>query len=82
MSEGAGVVRDARGLIRLVAAIDALETAHGRALPLIAARLVAEGAFARRESRGAHFRADYPQLGPAHRSRVVLNARAPAFEAA
>jgi L-aspartate oxidase len=81
MSEGAGVVRDAAGLTRLIAEIGGLEAAHGRALPLIAARLVAEAALARRESRGAHFRADYPQLGAPVRSRVTL-ARAPAFEAA
>jgi L-aspartate oxidase len=81
MSEGAGVVRDAGGLTRLVATIDALEAAHGGALPLIAARLVAEGALERRESRGAHFRTDYPQLRPPVRSRVTL-ARIPAYEAA
>ena len=81
MSRDAGVVREATGLTRLAAEIDALEAAHGRALPLVAARLVAEGALARRESRGAHFRTDYPQLGRPVRSRVTLE-RAPAFEAA
>jgi L-aspartate oxidase len=60
MSAGAGVVRDAAGLSRLLAWIGAAETVHGRALPLIAARLIAEAALARRESRGAHFRADFP----------------------
>ena len=81
MSQGAGVVRDGAGLRRLLAEIGALEAAHGRALPLVAARLVTESALARRESRGAHFRADYPQLGAPIRSRVTLSP-APAAAAA
>jgi L-aspartate oxidase len=81
MSQGAGVVRDGAGLRRLLAEIAALEAAHGPALPLVAARLVAEGALARRESRGAHFRADYPAAAAPIRSRVTL-ASARAVEAA
>ncbi|HEY3798453.1 MAG TPA: L-aspartate oxidase [Caulobacteraceae bacterium] len=72
MSQGAGVVRDEGGLRRLLAEIAALEMGCGGALPLVAARLVAEGALARCESRGAHFRADYPQLGAPIRGRVTL----------
>jgi L-aspartate oxidase len=79
MSRDAGVVRDGPGLRRLIAEIAALEASHGPALPLVAARLVAEGALTRRESRGAHFRSDYPALAAAIRSRATL---APAFEAA
>ena len=81
MSRDAGVVRDSAGLRRLLGEIGALEAAHGRALPLVAARLVAESALARRESRGAHFRADFPQLGAPIRSRVTLSP-APAAAAA
>jgi L-aspartate oxidase len=60
MTAGAGVVRDSQGLGALLAWIAAAEATHGVALPLIAAKLVAGRALDRRESRGAHFRADYP----------------------
>jgi L-aspartate oxidase len=62
MSHDAGVVRDAVGLERLLAEIDALSAAHGACLSLVAARLVAAAALARRESRGAHYRSDAPAL--------------------
>jgi len=62
MSRNAGVVRDAVGLRRLIALIDGLEEAHGAAPPLLAARLVAACALAREESRGGHYRADFPEL--------------------
>jgi len=73
MSRDAGVVRDGAGLAGLVTWIGALQAAHGRALPLIAARLVAEAALARRESRGGHFRADFPVAVSPTRSRLRLS---------
>lgn len=60
LGRDAGVVRDGAGLAGLLARIDALEAAHGPAAPLVAARLVAEGALGRQESLGAHFRSDFP----------------------
>jgi L-aspartate oxidase len=73
MSDHAGVIRDQEGLTALVDAIDALEAGHGRALPLVSARLVALGALRRRESRGGHFRADYPCMAsPARRTLLTL----------
>ncbi|HEY2177004.1 MAG TPA: L-aspartate oxidase [Caulobacteraceae bacterium] len=60
MSAQAGVVRDASGLGELLTWIGVQARAHGPALPLVTARLVAQGALERRESRGAHFRSDYP----------------------
>jgi L-aspartate oxidase len=60
MSRDAGVVRDEQGLNRLLGLIDTLEAQHGAALPLVAARLVAIAARAREESRGGHYRADFP----------------------
>ncbi len=71
MTRDAGVVRNETGLKELLALIDRLEAAHGRALPLVAARLVAEAALARPASLGAHFRED----GPAdeHPVRTFIN---------
>jgi L-aspartate oxidase len=68
MSRDAGVVRTAAGLTRLLAEIDALEAAHGRAAPLVAARLVAACALARTESRGGHYRADASGPQPPRRT--------------
>ena len=71
MSRDAGVIRDADGLARLLDVITRLEAAHGRSAPLVAARLVAAAALARRESRGGHHRADVPgKLAP---SRTILS---------
>jgi L-aspartate oxidase len=65
MSRDAGVVREAAGLIRLLAEIDALQARHGAAPSLVAARLVAHCALARAESRGGHYRRDaLGQLDP------------------
>ena len=73
MARDAGVLRDREGLSRLMAVIDALETAHGRALPLVAARLIAAAALARKESRGGHFRSDFPCMAsPARRTLITL----------
>ena len=62
LSREAGVERDAEGLGRALALIEALAKAHGEAPTLTAARLIVSGALARRESRGAHFRSDFPHL--------------------
>jgi len=72
MSRDAGVIRDADGLARLVAVLDALEAAHGQAPTLVAAQLIARAALARQESRGGHFRADFPQTVQAERTFVTL----------
>ncbi|MFT4089892.1 MAG: L-aspartate oxidase [Asticcacaulis sp.] len=60
MSRHAGVIRDEAGLKALLATIQELEARYGPALPLIAARLIAECALQRHESRGSHYRKDYP----------------------
>lgn len=56
----AGLVRDAAGLESL------------RGSPVLLARLIAEAALARTESRGAHFRADHPVEDPAQAGHIVL----------
>ncbi|MGY6533604.1 L-aspartate oxidase [Glycocaulis sp.] len=75
MAMQAGVERDGAGLARLLDLIDTLEAAHGEADALIAARFVAAGACLRTESRGGHFRSDYPATAAvATHTRLTLAA--------
>jgi L-aspartate oxidase len=62
MTRHAGLERDARGLGQLLEVIGRLEqTAEPAQLNMLAtARLVAAGALERRESRGGHWRQDFP----------------------
>jgi len=60
MSADVGVVRDATGLHRACARIDDWIAMHGAANALVAARLLARAALTREESRGGHYRADFP----------------------
>jgi len=65
MTADIGVVRNANGLGKALSWIDTQQEIHGACPPLVAARLVTEAALGRRESRGGHFRADYPALAAA-----------------
>jgi L-aspartate oxidase len=76
MWKGAGVVRDAASLSRAAADLADLEPALrrgpvGRNLMAVAA-VVIEAALARRESRGGHFRSDFPAADPAQQRSTVL----------
>jgi L-aspartate oxidase len=76
MSTGLGVVRDEDGLTRALQTFVALERAADDdrvADAALVAAAVARAALARRESRGAHFRADHPASDPrwARRSFVA-----------
>jgi L-aspartate oxidase len=75
MSAAVGVVRDRAGLERALAAIAGLEK-RARAPRfhnmLTTAKLVAAAALARTESRGGHYRADFPDSDPAWQHRTFM----------
>lgn len=74
MSTNVGVIRERDGLAEAVRSFAALEhSATSVALRNMAtaALLVAAAAWSRRESRGAHFRADYPTEVPALAQRTM-----------
>ncbi|HXG42890.1 MAG TPA: L-aspartate oxidase [Dehalococcoidia bacterium] len=81
MWEEVGIVRDGPGLARAVALLRAWESAlppatdrasHELANLLTCARLTAEAALLREESRGVHFRRDFPQPREEWRRRIVF----------
>ena len=78
MANGVGVVRTAEGLTGALAVIDALEARCKRRSirnMMTAGKAVAAAALLRRESRGGHSRADYPQEDPAFAQRTYLTAK-------
>jgi L-aspartate oxidase len=56
-----GIVRSAGGLERAMARLDVLAPRSNAAL---VARLIADAAWRRQESRGAHLRMDFPAIDP------------------
>ncbi len=75
MADHVGVVRDDDGLADALAAIADLTarcTGARFGNTLVAARMIAAAAFARTESRGGHFRADFPEADPAWRRRTYM----------
>jgi L-aspartate oxidase len=76
MTAEVGVIRDASSLASALRTIGTLEQetkGHRRlANMLTTAKLIAAAAYARQESRGAHFRSDYPKARPELASRSAL----------
>jgi len=80
MSDLAGVTRNRSSLSDLLVRIDRLQARYGETNEILTARLVAEAALGRTESRGGHYRDDYPRsrsraidtvLNSAHEQRLV-----------
>jgi len=79
MSRHVGVVRDGAGLVKALEDIMRLEkNLHTRNM-LTTALLISSAAYARRESRGAHFRSDYPALAPEARRTLLSLQKAEAI---
>jgi len=84
MTAHAGLARSGEGLIVALEQLGAFPTQAGDADMItaanaaLAARLIVAGALAREESRGAHFRADFPAPDDAWRSHMVFERGLPA----
>ncbi len=81
MGEDVGIERDAAGLEAAAAAIDGWPAARAGDDPelggmTLLARLMVAAALARTESRGAHYRRDFPDPSPAWEGRHVAYRRA------
>ncbi|MEQ1890670.1 MAG: FAD-binding protein, partial [Alphaproteobacteria bacterium] len=85
MSRHAGVVRNAKGLRAALAGLEGLMAQAGNRSArlsnmLLAARLVCTAALQRRESRGGHYREDFPAADPDQESRSFVYPPNPEIE--
>ena len=79
MWEKVGLLRDGAGLTQALEELDRLALRHpqaaGEARNLLwAGRIVTAAALERKESRGGHYRSDYPEADPAWQRRLFLTA--------
>jgi L-aspartate oxidase len=75
MTSDVGVVRTRDGLrhaLAVIADLDARTRSPRLRNALVAARMIAAAALARTESRGGHYRADFPSADPAWRRRTFM----------
>ena len=81
MWDKVGIVRDGRSLAEAKAVLSAWQASlaeptdrpsHELASLLLCARLVTEGALMREESRGAHYRSDFPQRSEAWHRHIIF----------
>ncbi len=75
MTDHVGVIRDRAGLETALAVISTLEAKNRSPRfrnMLTAARMIAAAALNRTESRGGHYRSDFPQPDPAWRHRTFM----------
>lgn len=71
MSRLAGVERNASGLRDLASRVERLAARFGETDELVTARLIALAGLDRRESRGGHYRTDYPQSLPVAKNTLI-----------
>ncbi|HEV7440933.1 MAG TPA: L-aspartate oxidase, partial [Methylobacterium sp.] len=78
MESRVGVVRDAAGLGEAVARLAPMARAGSEAA--LTGLMIAHAALGRQESRGAHWRADFPAAKPPHHTETTLAALLAATE--
>jgi L-aspartate oxidase len=70
MHENAGVLRNAAGIGATLDWIERSVKDFGRSRALVASKLILAAALSRQESRGGHYRSDFPETRAPHRTFV------------